>query len=62
MEAAKSPTSRVLAAVAVLVVTGWAWALSNVGMPDAVWLANAALTIVLLVLLAVVLVGRVRRG
>ena len=62
MEAANSSFSRALAAIAVLVVTGWAWALSNVGMPDAVWLANAALTIVLIVLLAVVLVGRLRRG
>lgn len=54
--------NRVLAALALLVLTGWAWALSNTGMPDAVWLANAALTLVLVVLLVAVGIRRVARG
>lgn len=60
MEAVNS--NRVLAAIALLVLTGWAWALSNVGMPDAVWLVNAALTLVLVVLLAALAVRRIARG
>jgi hypothetical protein len=57
-----SNPNRVVAALALLVLTGWAWALSNVGMPDPVWLVNAALTLVFVVLLVVVGIRRVRRG
>ena len=53
--------TRVLAALTLLVVTGWAWSLSNVGIPDAVWLANAALTLVLVVLLLAAGIRRVLR-
>ena len=62
MEHTTSQLNRPLAAIAVLVLTGWAWALSNVTMPDAVWLVNAALTLVLVVLLVVVGLRRVMRG
>ena len=54
--------NRALAAIALLVVIGWAWALSNVGMPDIVWLVNAALTLVLVVLLVALGVRRIARG
>ena len=59
MEAVNS--NRVLAAIALLVLTGWAWALSNAGMPDAVWLVNAALTIVLAGLLVALAIRRIAR-
>jgi hypothetical protein len=62
MESTTSQLNRPLAAIAVLVIVGWGWALSNVTMPDAVWLVNAALTLVLVVLLVVVGVRRVTRG
>ena len=62
METADSQPNRILAAVGLLVLVGWAWSLSNVGMPDVVWLANAALTIVFLVLLAVAAVRLTRRA
>lgn len=48
-------------AVGVLVVAGWVWALSNVGMPDYLWLANVALTLVFVGLLTVTLVRQARR-
>ena len=53
--------NRVLAAIALLVVVGWAWALSNVGMPDPVWLVNAALTLALIVLLVALAIRRIAR-
>ena len=56
-----TPANRVLAAIAVLVVIGWAWSLSNVGIPDVVWLVNAALTSVLIGMLAFVGIQRLRR-
>jgi hypothetical protein len=62
MEAVNSNPGRVLAAIALLVFTGWVWALSNVSMPDGVWMVNAGLTVVLLVLLVVVGVRRLVRG
>jgi hypothetical protein len=55
-------TTRLLAAIALLVLVGWGWALSNVGMPDAAWLVNAGLTVVLVVLLVVAGVRRFARG
>lgn len=61
MEAADSRPNRILAAVGLLVLAGWLWALSNVGMPDALWLANVALTLVFLGLLAATMVRRARR-
>lgn len=57
-----SRSTRTLAAIALLVVIGWAWALSNVAMPDAVWLVNAALTVALVVLLVMLGVRRIGRG
>ena len=62
MEAVNSEPNRVLAAIGLLVLAGWAWALSNVGMPDVAWLANAALTIVFIVLLVVAGVRQLRRA
>ena len=61
MEAVHPQSNRVLAAVAVLVVTGWAWSLSNVSIPDVLWLVNAGLTVLLVVLLVVAGLRRVRR-
>ena len=58
---ATSHSTRVLAALALLVFTGWAWSLSNVGIPGAVWLANAALTLVLVVLLVAAGIRRIAR-
>jgi len=57
-----SNASHLLAVIGLLVLTGWVWALSNVGMPDAVWLANAALTLAFVVLVVVVGIQRMRRG
>jgi hypothetical protein len=62
VETANSQPNRILAAVGLLVLVGWAWSLSNVGIPDVVWLANAALTIVFLVLLALAGVRLLRRA
>ena len=62
MESTTSQLNRPLAAVALLVIVGWAWALSNVTMPDPVWLVNAALTLVLVVLLVGLGLRRVMRG
>ena len=62
METANSQPNRTLAAIGLLVLVGWAWALSNVGMPDVAWLANAALTVVFIVLLVVAGVRLVRRA
>ena len=62
METANSQPNRILAAVGLLVLAGWAWALSNVGMPDVAWLANAGLTVVFIVLLLVAGVRLVRRA
>ena len=59
---ASHTTIRPLAAIALLVLVGWGWGLSNVSMPGAVWLVNAALTVVLIVLLAAVGVRRLLRG
>ena len=61
MEAANQQQNRVLAAVGVLVFTGWAWSLSNVAIPDVLWLATAALTLVFIGMLVVAGVQRVRR-
>ena len=62
METTNSQPNRILAAIGLLVLVGWAWSLSNVGIPDVVWLANAALTVVFLVLLAVAAVRLMRRA
>jgi hypothetical protein len=61
MQAAISQPNRVLAAVGVLVVTGWAWSLSNVAIPGLLWFATVLLTLVFLGLLAVAGVRRIRR-
>jgi hypothetical protein len=61
VETIDSHQNRVLAAIGVLVLTGWAWSLSNVAIPDALWLANAALTLVFVGMLVVAGVQRVRR-
>ena len=59
---AKTKPNRVLAAVGVLVVTGWAWSLSNVAIPDVLWFLTALLTLVFIGLLVVAGVRRVRRA
>lgn len=56
-----NPKNRVLAAITLLVLVGWAWALSNVGMPDAVWVVNAALTLALVALLVAFAIRRIAR-
>jgi hypothetical protein len=62
METVNSQPNRVLAAVGVLVVTGWAWSLSNVAIPDVLWFATMLLTLVFIGLLAVAGVQRIRRA
>ena len=52
-----------LAAVAaVLAVAGWIWALSDAGMPDALWLLTVALTIIAIGLAVYALVQSRGRG
>jgi hypothetical protein len=61
METVNSQPNRVIAAVGVLVVTGWAWSLSNVAIPDVLWFATMLLTLVFIGLVAVAGVQRIRR-
>ena len=61
MEAKPGP-NRILAAIGVLVLVGWIWSLSDVAIPDVLWLANAALTLVFIVLLVVAGVQRLRQA
>jgi hypothetical protein len=61
MEAEPRP-NRILAAIGVLVLVGWIWSLSDVAIPDVLFLANAALTLVFIVLLAVAGVQRLRHS
>lgn len=60
METTTTRPNRLLAGVGLLVATGWAWSLSNVSIPDVLWLVNMGLTLVFVGLLAVTLVRRVR--
>ena len=60
METVNSQPNRVLAAVGLLVVTGWAWSLSNVTIPAVLWFATVLLTLVFIALLAVAGVQRIR--
>jgi len=61
METVNSQPNRVVAAVGLLVVTGWAWSLSNVAIPGVLWFATMLLTLVFFGLLAVAGVQRIRR-
>jgi hypothetical protein len=60
MEAVDSQRSRVLAAVGVLALTGWAWSLSDVAIPGVLWLVTVVLTLVFICMLAVAGVHRMR--
>ena len=62
MEADNSQPNRILAAVGLLVLVGWGWSLSNVAIPDALWLVTVGLTLLFLVLLAMAGVRRIRRA
>ena len=61
MEAVNSQPNRVLAAVGLLVLVGWAWSLSNVAIPDVLWFVNMALTLVFIGLLVAAAVRLARR-
>ena len=50
-----------LAIVGALALAGWAWSFSNVHIPDVLWFATVALTLVFVGLLAYGLVARSRR-
>ena len=39
-----------MVAAAILAVGGWIWALTNVGMPDALWLLTVLLSVTAIVL------------
>ena len=62
METATTQPNRVIAAVGLLVLTGWAWSLSNVAIPDLLWFATVLLTLVFIVLVAIAGVRRIRRA
>ena len=62
MEAVNSQPNRALAAVGVLVVTGWAWSLSNVAIPGILWFATMLLTLVFIGMLAMAGIRQIRRG
>jgi hypothetical protein len=62
MESADSQPNRVLAAVGLLVITGWAWSLSNIAIPDVLWFVTMLLTLVFIGLLAVAGVRRIRQA
>ena len=50
------------AAAAVLAVAGWVWALSDAGMPDALWLLTVALTVIAVALAGYALIRGRGRG
>jgi hypothetical protein len=62
MDSANSQPNRVLAAVGLLVVTGWAWSFSNVAIPDVLWFVTVALTLLFIGMLAVAGVRRIRKA
>ena len=62
METTNSQPNRILAAVGLLVLTGWAWSLSNVAIPDVLWLVTVALTLVFIGLLVAAGVRRMRHA
>ena len=61
MEAVNSPSHPFRPALIAggLALFGWAWSISDVGIPDVLWLVTVALTLVFLVALAI---GAVRHA
>ena len=51
-----------MAIAAALAVVGWIWALSDEGMPDALWLLTVALTIIAIAMAVYTLVRSRGRG
>jgi hypothetical protein len=56
----RNQLSWLLAALAVLAVAGWIWALSDEGMPDALWVVTVILSVAAILLALYLLAGRRR--
>jgi hypothetical protein len=52
--------SGLLAVLGVLAIAGWIWALSDEGMPDALWIVTVILTVAAILLALYMLVARRR--